>query len=147
MIKAVAITDLPAVRDLITTSVMASIPLPDDDQQWLLNGIMESLDRWQAEPETCLHLKYVEGERMLGVLLLKDDWNLVNLFVDPARHGEGIGRALVEAAVQHVRTIGNPSIRLNSSDFVVEFYRRLGFVQQGPGKDRPGGCVPMELTL
>jgi len=147
MIADVVSEDLPAIRNLIDATVRHSIPLPAGDQQWLLDGIMDSLERWEAEPAACLHLQYVDGEEIVGVLLLKDGWNLVNLFVDPAFHGQGIGRALVAAATEHARVTGRDAIRLNSSDFAADFYRRLGFVQVGPGKDRPGGCVPMELTL
>ena len=147
MIAEVLTTDLPDIRHLIDTTVRHSIPLPADDQHWLLAGIMESLERWEAEPDVFLHIKYVADEQIAGVLLLKDGWNLVNLFIDPAFQGQGIGRALVAAAAKHTRASNYDAIRLNSSDFAVDFYRRLGFVQMGPGKDRPGGCVPMELTL
>ena len=50
MIAEVLTTDLPDIRHLIDTTVRHSIPLPADDQHWLLAGIMESLERWEANP-------------------------------------------------------------------------------------------------
>jgi GNAT superfamily N-acetyltransferase len=147
VINTVTVEDLPAVRRLIESSITHSITLAAAELGWLLGDIMQSLERWQAEPDAFLHLKYVDGDRIVGVLLLNDGWNLVNLFVAPTNYGQGIGRALVAAATEHARATGHDALCLNSSDFAVDFYRRLGFVQVGPGKDRPGGCVQMELTL
>ena len=38
-------------------------------------------------------------------------------------------------------------IRLNSSHHAKGFYKAVGFVQTGPGKDLPGGCIPFEYNL
>ncbi|AYF89805.1 GNAT family N-acetyltransferase [Pseudomonas sp. JS3066] len=62
------------------------------------------------------------------------------LFVDPARHGRGIGRALMERAM----ALGARSVDVNEQNpQAVGFYLRLGFVQydrsevDGSGKPFP----------
>lgn len=56
------------------------------------------------------------------------------LFVEPAAHGRGIGRALVEHA-------GRPAtVDVNEQNAgAVAFYRRLGFVQTGRSDTDDGG--------
>lgn len=50
------------------------------------------------------------------------------LFVDPAQHGRGIGRALMD----HALALGAQSVDVNEQNpQAVGFYLRLGFVQQG----------------
>ncbi|WP_044870792.1 GNAT family N-acetyltransferase [Pseudomonas sp. LFM046] len=62
------------------------------------------------------------------------------LFVDPAQHGRGIGRALME----HALAQGASTVDVNEQNpQAVGFYRRLGFVQyrrsevDGAGKPFP----------
>ena len=52
--------------------------------------------------------------------------------MDPARRREGVGRALIEAAVELLRGRGCPKVNLQvrrSNREVVAFYEALGFVE------------------
>jgi GNAT superfamily N-acetyltransferase len=56
------------------------------------------------------------------------------LSVEPARQGEGIGRALVEAAEDHCRRAGCAAMDIRVVDLRKElppFYRRLGYEETG----------------
>lgn len=59
------------------------------------------------------------------------------LFVDPARHGEGIGRALMA----HAEELAGPlTVDVNAqNDAALAFYRRLGFVVTGRSETDAGG--------
>ena len=50
--------------------------------------------------------------------------------------GKGIGKAVVEAAIDHARKRGIKSIELDSVDEAVGFYKKLGFkeTEDGDGK-------------
>ena len=69
------------------------------------------------------------------------------LAVDPAEHGKGLGRMLVEAAEDRFRRAGCRAVDISVVDLRTElppFYRRLGYVETGtaPFPDperRPGG--------
>lgn len=52
---------------------------------------------------------------------------LANLFVDPSVRGEGIGAALVQAAVDCAHDQGLVRLVLSPSELSVPLYRRLGF--------------------
>lgn len=95
-----------------------------------------------------MHLGAWVNARLAGVILVKKHWNLTNLFVHPEFQRRGVGRALVHAVLPACR-VESPKGKLmvNSSTVAVPFYRALGFVQTGPGLDRPGGCVPLELVF
>ncbi|MCE9673948.1 GNAT family N-acetyltransferase [Myxococcus stipitatus] len=73
---------------------------------------------------TCL--RDSEG-RISGFIGIADD-KVEMLFVDPAQHGQGIGRALLEHAVAQ----GARAVDVNEQNpRAVGFYLRMGFVQQG----------------
>src|SRR6516165_5523418 len=65
-----------------------------DAQLTILPGYLEMHDVWVAE---------CAGE-ILGMCALEDRgdrWNLEHVWVEPAVHGQGIGRALVTFALEH----------------------------------------------
>ncbi len=148
MIEPVMQSDLEEIRRLIEQVVRTNVVRSEDEAIFLIDDIFSSLDWWQRNPERALHLKCRDDERILGVLLIKDFWNLTNLFVLSERQGEGIGRNLLNAGIEICRTRGKLSkIRLYSSSNALGFYLNMGFRQTGPGIDRPGGCVPFEYAL
>ncbi len=118
------------------------------DAAFLIDDIDSSLTWWSGNKNSALHLKYVQDGRILGVILIKEFWNLTNLLVHPDRQGVGIGQKLMLAGFDACRE-RSPKGRLlvNSSANAVGFYKRLGFEQTGPGIDRPGGCVPLEFVF
>ena len=57
-----------------------------------------------------------------------------NLAVTPAEQGHGIGRALIDHALQHFRRQGMRAARietLEQNERCAEFYPRLGFTEVG----------------
>lgn len=148
IITAAVESDLPAIRRLIAAAVRHSVAETEDNARFLLDDIDQALARWLAEPEQCIHLLASVGGRPAGAILVRRFWNLSTLFVDPAFHRRGIATALLNAVLADCRS-KSPKRKLlvNSSTFAVPFYTAAGFVQIGPGIDRPGGCVPLELSL
>lgn len=148
LIDDVTVADLSEVRALTESAIHASVADPDHEAEFLINDIEKSLVWWQDHPEQSIHLKYLDAGKIVGVILVKDFWNLANLFVLPSHQRRGVGRALIEEVI---RLCGDRSprakIQLNSSSYAVPFYEAVGFTQTGPGRDRPGGCVPFEYGL
>ena len=70
------------------------------------------------------------------------------MFVHPSYYKQGVGRSLFEAALPICKQKSDKQkIILNSSTFASGFYKAIGFVQTGPGRDLPGGCIPHEYVL
>lgn len=148
MITAVTPADLPAIRQLIQAALRSGVTQIESDIQYLIGDIGHSLDQWAGSPAGKLHLKYMDGDAIAGVILVKDAWNLTNLFVDPRHQGKGIGRALVGHALSKCRGRSpRNALLVNSSTNAVAFYRRLGFVPAGEPRDLPGGCVPLRYDF
>lgn len=63
---------------------------------------------------------------------------LGTLAVDPRRHGEGIGRAMMTDVIERLRAEGIRRIELyaeSDNTRALDFYRRLGFVHEGTLRD------------
>ncbi|MBL8226447.1 MAG: GNAT family N-acetyltransferase [Chromatiales bacterium] len=136
--------DLPAVRAVIAAAIRTSVARSEEEALFLVSDVEESLTAWQAHPEHCVHLKCRVDGQLAGVILVKDHWNLTNLFVAPPYQGSGIGRLLLTQAIARCRPVSpRPALLVHSSTVAVGFYRRMGFVPNGEPRDRPGGCVPL----
>jgi GNAT superfamily N-acetyltransferase len=77
-------------------------------------------------------------------------YRMRGMAVDPARHGQGVGRLLFEAGLAELRTRGAELVWANARDTAVGFYRRLGMTVVGEGflaaGDLPHHVVVLELT-
>lgn len=63
---------------------------------------------------------------------------LGTLAVDPARHGQGVGRAMIDDALRRFRADGIRRVELyaeSDNAQALAFYRRLGFVIEGTLRD------------
>jgi len=74
------------------------------------------------------------------------------LAVDPAQHGKGLGRTLVEAAEERLRRAGCIAMDISVVDLRTElppFYRRLGYVETGtaPFPDPEKATRPCHFIL
>jgi GNAT superfamily N-acetyltransferase len=144
LILPVTAEDIPAIRDLIEATIRTSVTRSADEANFLVGDIGASLDWWGANPAQAVHLKALSDGTLAGVILVKDFWNLTNLFVAPAYQSQGIGRQLLTAALDRCRPQSpRPALLVHSSTVAVEFYQRMGFVANGEPRDRPGGCVPL----
>jgi GNAT superfamily N-acetyltransferase len=54
-----------------------------------------------------------------------------HLWVDPGSQGTGLGRALVDEAIDHARRAGVASLRIESDPGARSFYERLGARHEG----------------
>jgi GNAT superfamily N-acetyltransferase len=80
---------------------------------------------------------WVIGDPPAGlIVLLPQDGHLLldNIAVDPAHHGEGLGRALLAFADAEARRLGLHELRLYTHEKMVEnilLYARIGWQETG----------------
>jgi ribosomal protein S18 acetylase RimI-like enzyme len=108
-------------------------------------SIEQSVRRLIRDPNTEYLLA---GDPPAGVLQLRfrhsvwtgtDDAHLEDLFVDESMRGSGLGRALVEAALERARRRGCARIELDANEAnepALRLYRSVGF---GSWSDAAGG--------
>lgn len=106
--------------------------------------------------DTTLHRMFVmgsyqmfvamDGEKMVGMISLRNETHISLLFVDPAYHMQGIGRELIEYLCDYVlKEEGYRRVTVNAAPYAVEFYHKLGFRDIGREETNDGiRYTPME---
>lgn len=98
------------------------------------------------------HLSFaakVDG-KLAGMLELRRQNHISMLFVDPEYTKLGCGRALIERAVEFVKTNNTfcARITVNASPYALAFYKKLGFLSTARLQDEDGFVyTPMALAL
>jgi ribosomal protein S18 acetylase RimI-like enzyme len=95
-----------------------------DAQLTIIPGYLEMHDVWVSE----------EDGAIVGMCALEDRqdrWNLEHVWVDPAAHGRGVGRALVLHALEEARRRHDGVVELLSDPYASGFYERLGARRAG----------------
>lgn len=105
-------------------------------------------------PNGCL-LLVKNGEEAVGcagVRRWKDDIaELKRMYLQPQTRGLGLGKKLLEAALENARQLGYRSIRLDTlptMETAIALYRAFGFSDIPPYRDNPfEGTIYLEKTL
>ncbi|MCJ8056118.1 acetyltransferase [Shinella curvata] len=89
-------------------------------------------------PQTTLHLAVDQNDTPLALMYL-DNGHMEALFVDPACHGKGIGKSLIQAALV---AAPNLTTDVNEQNLgALAFYEAIGFERTGrsecDGQGRP----------
>ncbi len=139
-------SDLEAVAALVVrcdATVAAWGPpgfeLPDDYGERELGIWQEDLagDDFWAEVAT-------DGGTIVGVVAGEpSNGHIMSLFVEPARHGNGIGAVLLARGEDHMRELGRPNATVNvlEESPAVRFYERNGWERDG----RAGRYEPFDM--
>lgn len=121
MIRAATVADAPRNLEIWRAAVRATHDFlaPDD---------LEAIDALVAEhlPAMVSWVKVDGEDRPLGFIAMTEA-HVDALFVDPARHGSGVGRALMD----HARSL-HPALTVDVNEQnprAIGFYERLGFAR------------------
>ena len=91
----------------------------------------------------------MDGERLVGMITLRDMYHISLLFVDEEYHKQGIGSKLIMCMGQYVKSyVGRSIMTVNAAPYAEGFYHRIGFIYRGLRTVRDGiTYTPMELLL
>ncbi|MBY5945013.1 GNAT family N-acetyltransferase [Photobacterium rosenbergii] len=143
MIQPARFRDISDIIALTGRAIRSCIDEPADVQDGLIASCADSVMWWRQHPDYSIHYVYRVDDAVVGAILVKEYWNLSNLFVDPAYHHQGIARKLISKALEECKANSpKQAIHLNASRYAVKFYQKLGFVPNGEPRDLPGGCYP-----
>ena len=79
----------------------------------------------------CTHVVARIGSKPVGTGRIQEDGHIGRVAVLQEFRGRGIGRAIMEALVDAAHATGSSSAWLSSQCHAAEFYRKLGFFEEG----------------
>ena len=136
------------IRGLMARAIVTSVTADEALRRETIANVNGNVEYWLSYPERCVHLKATLLDRLVGVVLVKDFWNLCSLFVDPSVQSKGIGRSLVEAASAECKNKSpKQALFLNAAANAVGFYERLGFTPRESTQRLPPGFMAMKRSL
>ena len=98
---------------------------------------LKFLDSFRDKEAGFLHIGCIEDldNKLVGGLVLApvndEDVRMMQVVVDTRYQGEGIGRELVRYAEKRAKASGFSKIIMHAMLSVVNFYERIGYVQEG----------------
>ena len=95
--------------------------------------------------DNCVFLKCLFNGDIIGYVLVKEFWNLSDLFVLPRYQKNGAGKLLLMSAIKQCEVHGLGYVRLNSSLRAEPFYKKFGFQYSLSHKSKQANTVPLEL--
>jgi predicted GNAT family N-acyltransferase len=104
-------------------------------------ALEEEWDEHDAPGAATLHLVAFEDARAVGCARVRSRGDAVKIervAVLAERRGDGLGRALMEAAERAARQRGRRRLVLHAQLAVIPFYERLGFEAHGPAFQEAG---------
>jgi predicted GNAT family N-acyltransferase len=101
-------------------------------------------EEWDADDATCLHLLAEDDIGPLGCARLiarGPTAKIGRVAVMQRARGTGLGRQIMEVAMDEARAAGFTEALLESQIGVIGFYETLGFVAEGPEYDDGSGIL------
>jgi len=87
---------------------------------------------WDDDDADAIHLLAVDADDTpIGCARLLPDGHIGRMAVLQSWRGKGVGRALLQKALEVARAQGHAIVRLSAQTHASGFYRRHGFIAQG----------------
>ncbi|HJP89506.1 MAG TPA: GNAT family N-acetyltransferase [Candidatus Limnocylindrales bacterium] len=123
------LNDAEAVADIFLRSFGATYDFPlahsdDDVREWARTKLIPQMETWVAVDDGAEDPESDGMEHVVGLMTLAPGW-LEQLYVDPTRLGEGIGRMLLDLAKELQPNLLLWTFQVNER--ARRFYERNGF--------------------
>lgn len=146
LLRAAKTEDYASILALMTTVIRATADRAH--QEDTIDNVAHNLEFWRNNSDRCVHFVAELNSSIVGVVLVKEFWNLCSLFVDVEHHRQGIGRALTRQAITACQGLSPvAAIYLNSSPFAFAFYTALGFGPRETNQPLHPGVQPMRYDF
>lgn len=146
LVRIASSDEVDTIRNLMRSVIESA--LAPEHRAPMVENLNANVDLWLRRPGDCVHLVAVVDDRIVGVILVKDFWNLCSLFVEESCQGTGIGKALVGRAIDLCRSRSSKAaLLLNAAPSAIPFYTRLGFTARESQQVLPPGFQAMRLPL
>ena len=139
--------DLHRIHTQAVTAVCADYVEPAAVAAWLHGRTAEKYVEAADTGGETFWIAALEDGSVIGFASWRQD-ELISLFVDPAHHGRGVGRALFDACEKDAAENGHAPGRLTATLNAVSYYEALGFRQiRESYREKQGQRIPhIEMT-
>ncbi len=122
--------DAEAISAFMEHVILTCVEAGADEKAPFVANTRRNLDQWLGAPALSFHLAAWLDDELVGVVMVRDFWNLCHLFVAPRHQGHGLGRRLLESALAACAARSpRGCVRLNASRNAIGFYRHMGFAE------------------
>lgn len=132
--------DVPAVARLLkvlSRQFIVHESTPEGAATFLRENDADAIRRYIASGQV-YHVAECDGQ-IAGFISIRDRSHLFHLFVDLRWQGQGVARALWQTARRAaIDAGGSGSFTVNSSNFAVPVYEKMGFVRTAPMQSLKG---------
>lgn len=109
-------------------------------------GVPQDIE-WDGQDDVCHHFIAInEAGQRLGCGRLMPSGQIGRMAVLASHRGRGIGRMILDAAIDAARELGFASVFLHAQSAAVDFYRKAGFLPEG-GEFMEAGIPHQSMTL
>jgi GNAT superfamily N-acetyltransferase len=121
--------DAPAIHALIMTlQPMLTIAPDGEGADQFLASVQPEVIAANIRAENYRYQLALVGGTLAGVVAIRDNTHLFNLYVAQPCHGQGIGRRLWQSAREDAQQRGNPGrFTVNASAYAERMYLKWGF--------------------
>jgi len=119
--------DIAAVSDILCACYQwlgVQEKYTDAQIEWLCSD-RGSIRTVETESQTQRYLVGIDDDTVIGMAAV-DGNRITKLYVDPAFHGRGAGKMLLEAAEQALRQQGFEELELGATESARPFYLKMG---------------------
>ncbi len=142
-IEAVVTDDIPNLKAISAHCLSVSVDMDADEKGAIIEHSASNIDDYALRAD-CVFLKSIREGEIAGFILIKQFWNLSDLFVLPEYQVRGVGgELLLNAMAQAKQNSDKMAIWVNSSLNAEGFYRKFGFEDRTQGSPKPAFTVPL----
>ena len=136
-------TDFDRLISIARSAILESVTATPVEKVEIIRETRNHLDTALTTAKNVC-LKSIIRNDVTGFIIVKEYWNLSDLYVDPRYHQLTHGRMLLQAAIEQCRSVSNKSfIRVNSSLNAQAFYRKFGFTDYQTERALPSTVIPL----
>jgi predicted GNAT family N-acyltransferase len=95
-------------------------------------GVPETMEWELIDPECHWFVALAPGQNVIGIARLTDAGRVGRMAVMPDWRRRGVGRALLEVALNAAHVLGFVQVHLSAQIHAIPFYARRGFIAEGP---------------
>ena len=145
-IKRVEGSDIDALKLISEKALRESVDAEKSEIEEFVIHTANNIDT-HINDKKCIFLKSVSGNIVIGYILVKEYWNLSDLFVLPGHQRFGVGTLLLSNAIEISKKHGVGYMHLNSAVSAVGFYTKFGFITSKSHASKHINTVALEIKF